>query len=333
MKPKLVYIERKLQDFVSIERVFERVAAHLPEDQYECEFKKLEFGSGFTGIVKNLVHFEPPEADIYHITGHVHFIAKKLPFERTVLTIHDLRILHTSSGLRRTFLKKFFLDWPLKYAKYITTISEASKNDIVGLSGCDPDRIRVIENPVTIDSAEFGTHELDTESPVVLQVGTEPHKNLERLIKAVEGIGCRLEIVGPLNGAQKELLENADLEYASSEALNDEEMRSKYLEADLLAFCSTFEGFGLPIVEAQAVGIPVVTSDREPMRGVSGGGAVLVDPEAPLSIRKGIRSVINDKELRTKIVEKGTLNVARFEPSAVAAKYHEVYQEILSTSK
>ena len=332
MKPKLVYIERKLQDFVSIERVFEQVATHLPQDRFDCEFKKLEFGSGLTGIIKNLAYFERPEADIYHVTGHVHFIAKKLPFERTVLTIHDLRILHTSGGIRRFLLKKLFLDWPLKYAKYVTTISEATKNDIVDLSGCDPDRIRVIENPVTIDRAESGPHEFDSALPVVLQVGTEPHKNLELVIEAVEGLRCKLEIVGPLTRAQQTLLENSNLEYASSKDLDDNEMRSKYEEADLLVFCSTFEGFGLPIVEAQALGIPVVTSDREPMRGVAADGAVLVDPEDASSIRDGIQSVIDDKTLREKIVEKGSLNVARFEPSAVASRYCELYQEILSQS-
>jgi glycosyltransferase involved in cell wall biosynthesis len=99
-------------------------------------------------------------------------------------------------------------------------------------------------------------------------------------------------------------------------------------ECDLLLFPSLHEGFGLPIVEAQATGRPVVTSDREPMTEVSGGAAVLVDPEDVASIRTGVLRVLEDHQLAAELVRRGRVNVGRFSASAVAAQYAAIYWEL-----
>jgi glycosyltransferase involved in cell wall biosynthesis len=75
-------------------------------------------------------------------------------------------------------------------------------------------------------------------------------------------------------------------------------MRNEYLRADLVAFCSTFEGFGLPIIEAQAMRTPVVSSELSPMKEVAGDGAVLVDPFDVSKIREGILKIINNDDFR-----------------------------------
>ncbi len=76
---------------------------------------------------------------------------------------------------------------------------------------------------------------------------------------------------------------------------------------------------------------PVVTSNISPMKEVAGGGAVLVNPEDILSIREGILRIINDESLRNKLVEKGLINIKRFETSRVAAQYENLYREIIET--
>ena len=77
---------------------------------------------------------------------------------------------------------------------------------------------------------------------------------------------------------------------------------------------SLYEGFGLPILEAQAVGRPIVTSSWDPMRSVAGQGALLVDPEDVEEIREGVLAIVNNAELQSKLVSKGLENVKRYEP-------------------
>ena len=86
MKTKVVYIERKAGPFASIEKVFREIAANLP-DRFETEFQPLPFGWRVWDTVSNMLFFRPKDADIYHVTGHVHYIVSRLPRERTILTI------------------------------------------------------------------------------------------------------------------------------------------------------------------------------------------------------------------------------------------------------
>src|SRR5438067_2266195 len=94
MKDKILFIERKPFESVSIERVFEQIAEDLPADRFECAIQKAPFGNGAFSIFANLLSFKPKPADVYHITGHVHYLALRTPKDKTVLTIHDLIFLH-----------------------------------------------------------------------------------------------------------------------------------------------------------------------------------------------------------------------------------------------
>ena len=310
-KLKIAYIERRFDRFVSIEKVFKLVNEGLDVGRFGTMFCKLRFSNSLTGVIMNLFNFRSPEGfDIYHVTGHCHYIALRLPPERTVLTIHDAGILHIRTGLRRWVLKKLLIEMPLRRLRYVTAISLATKDEIAANFGRLAEKIRVIENPVDEAMRADSHKEFCTDRPRILQIGSLPNKNAENVIRALEGI-------------------DKGTDFESRSQLSGEEMIREYRQADILVFCSTFEGFGLPIIEAQAARLPVVTSDLSPMKEVAGaGGAVLVDPFDHRSIRAGIERVIREPELRSELVEKGIKNIERFDKKVIAAEYAALYEEI-----
>jgi glycosyltransferase involved in cell wall biosynthesis len=97
-----------------------------------------------------------------------------------------------------------------------------------------------------------------------------------------------------------------------------------------LLYPSLYEGFGLPVIEAQKAGRIVITSDIEPMRSVAGSGAILVDPGSVTSIRDSIVSVMHDTQLREILVSEGFKNVERFDRRRICGQIVDLYREILS---
>lgn len=330
MKKRIIFIGRQPSYAVSIERVFTQVAKHLPDELFEIEFQKAMPGVGLFGIIKNLLFFRKRPADIYHIMGDIHYISLRLPKNKTVLTIHDLIFLHTRSGIRRYFLKKLFLDFPVHAVNYITAISQATKDEISGFFPELQSKIRVIGNPL-IDDFVVGTEKpFDAECPVILQIGTTENKNLPNLIEAVRGINCKLRIVGHLDANIIRGLDTSGIRYENVVAADDNQMVEEYCNADIVSFCSTYEGFGLPIIEAQAMRKPVVTSNLAPMNNVAGDGAVLIDPDVPSGIKDGLLKLINDAEYREKLIERGSENVKRFDSNQIARQYCDLYLQMLA---
>lgn len=326
----LCFIERRDADTPSIELVFRCIAEELRNAGVNVLFQKLPFGNNFTGVLWNLAFFSPAPADIYHIAGQVHYIGLKLPPERTVLTVHDLGILKNRGGIRSRIIEWLYFHRPGKRLRHITAVSEFTKKELLSLGGIEPEKITIIENPL-VPGLGQKTIEFNKIKPVILQVGTARNKNLVGLIEAIRPLNCRLMIIGRISASDLENLKQAGIEFENRIAVERAELAAAYCEADILAFCSTYEGFGLPIIEAQAVGIPVVTSDLPPMSNVAGGAAVLVDPNNPVAIRKEIERILGDDQLREKLVKAGFENAARFAPFRAALEYMAVYRKIIET--
>lgn len=332
-KPHILFVNRKRCEFVSIERVFEQVARSLDDKRFSSETAWLTFGFGIAGIILNLVLFRRSPADIYHVTGHTHYIALRLPRDRTVLTIHDLRFLLGGGRLRRWLKRKLFLDWPVRRAAVVTAVSDTTREEIIAETGCPPEKVVVIPNPLRVEFLETVHIGSGGDRRTVLQVGTMENKNLPNLVEALKGIDCTLRIIGDLTPKQREMLDDSKMNYTNDKSLGVRQILSAYKEADLLAFVSTLEGFGLPIIEAQAIGLPVVTSRLSPMCDVAGEGALLADPSDPQDIKRCISLVLSDEGLRRRLVENGKRNVERFEAGAVAAAYEDVYFALSGAGK
>jgi glycosyltransferase involved in cell wall biosynthesis len=252
-----------------------------------------------------------------------------LPSDRTILTVHDAGILRIRSGLRKYILKKLLFDLPIKKLKYITAVSEMTKKEIVYYTKCDAEKIRVIENPLQKHFYATDKKKFNAECPTILQIGTTANKNLYNLIKALEGISCRLVIIGELAVDAVNLLREKRINYTNKSNLENDEIREEYADADIVTFCSTFEGFGLPIIEAQAMLTPVVTSYISPLKEVAGEkAAAFADPSDSESIRHSILRVINDESFRENLVKRGIENIKKYQPEKIAVSYENLYREI-----
>lgn len=311
----------------SIENVFEPLRRELHASVESRVIVAPAFSNGLLKRMRIAFHAWCHQGDINHVTGDINFIALAMDGKRTILTNHDCGCILRSKGLKRWLMRMIWLKLPVNRVAAVTTVSNHSKEEIVRLTRCPPEKIHVIPNPVQPQFKPL-SRPFNAERPRILHVGTAPHKNLAGLISALAGMTCTLVIIGPINDDIRRQLQEARVDYENHVCLPVEEVARQYEQSDLVVFASLYEGFGLPIIEAQAVGRPLVTSNRPPMSDVAGGGACLVDPGDAKSIRAGIERIVNDAAFRSELIQRGFENIQRFRPERIAQQYLALYQKV-----
>ncbi len=323
---KVVFIYRHAnKGAYSIEELFHTIAGEIRKHVEVIEY---ETGTRWT-IAKDVWRLRKKRADIYHLTGDINYLALFLPHRKTVLTVHDIgHYLFGLRGIKRWIYKWLWLVWPIRVVRAVTAVSKQTHDNIRRHLDIWHAHIETIEN---CHSAIFRPtpRPFNATCPVILQVGTKPYKNVPRLIEALRGIKCQLVLIGQLDSSLKQKLSECGVYYVNHVDLTHAEVYRQYINCDIVSFVSLGEGFGVPIIEAQATARPLITSKVSPLQEAAGVGACLVAPLDVSQIRQGILRIIGDSDYRDRLVEHGLRNSARYSPAAISSQYLDLYRRLI----
>ena len=154
------------------------------------------------------------------------------------------------------------------------------------------------------------------------------NKNLDRILLAVKNLNVELVIVGRINIKQISFMNAHNLKYKNYEDVSESNLVNLYNQSIILLFPSLYEGFGLTILEAQKMGVSVITSDISPMKEIVGDSAILVNPKNIKDIRNKLIRLCKNPLLRKRLVKKGYKNLTRFKPENFRNKYFLLYKKI-----
>jgi len=251
--------------------------------------------------------------------------------DNSVVTIHGLEYEYYPQMYPWRHLK--YLRWSTKYAlkkaRRIITVSESTKKDLLKLYGGQPERIKVVYHG--IDMPHFQSVGPKNKKPYILFLGRlETKKNVFGLIEAFNllknkyQVPHQLILVGP-RGYGYQPVERDDI--IEKGYIGEQEKWQLLQGAAVFVLPSFYEGFGLPILEAQAAGCPVVTSDLSAMPEVAGQAALLINPNNVEQIAEAVYKIINDNRLRKYLIDKGYANLKRFSWSKCAQQTLETLTE------
>ncbi len=287
-----------------------------------------------------------PEARLFHATEHLLLPLRGIP---TVLTVHDLFFRHYPAYHKR--LNRWYLNLTLKlYCKRATAliaVSEYTRQDVIRTYGLPADKVHVIYEaaapvfrPQPPEALQRVRQRYGLPQRYILAVSTiEPRKNYLRLLQAfealhAEGLSDALVIVGRKGWLYEDFFRALEGSPARSAVLfpgyvQDDDLPALYAGAQVLAFPSLAEGFGLPLLEALGCGTPVVCSNVTSLPEIAGDAAVLVDPLDVSAIRAGLRQVLTDAALREELRARGLQRAAQFSWERTAQETLALYRNLL----
>ena len=281
-------------------------------------------------------------ADVLHAPAFVGPLATRCP---TVVTVHDLSFLRYPEMFRtgnRLYLRT--LTGPsCRRAAAVIAVSAFTAREVTQLLGVPSERVVVVHHGVAprfhpIDEVTVSEFRRRMQLPerFVLFLGTlEPRKNLIRLIRAfalLKDPDVHLVLAGAQGWFYQDILREVERLGLSGRVhfpgfVASGEQALWYNAADVFAYVSIYEGFGMPVLEALACGTPTITSSTTSLPEAGGEGAVLVQPDDEQAIATAIHEVLSDGDLRTRLRRRGLEHAMGFSWTTAAQKTAEVYRQ------
>lgn len=289
-----------------------------------------------------------PKCDIFWCP-HFNFPLLPINAKKTIVTIHDVN--HIANPKQFSFLirlwAKFLYENAVKRSDSILTVSEFSKSEIVKYLNIKKDKINVVfcgVNRSRFNSAEDNDKDLNLPKTYFLFVGNvKPHKNLIVLLKAYNNLDnaikdkYKLVILGAKEGFITK--ENKLFDFIESNNLNsyvhftgyvlDKKIPAIYKNASVFIFPSLYEGFGLPILEAMASGLPVISSSNASLPEIAGDAALFFNPMDANDLLSKITNIVDNEDLKNELIIKGKKRIEKFTWDIVVENHIRIIKNII----
>jgi glycosyltransferase involved in cell wall biosynthesis len=308
------------------------LAAAHPETRFRFCYRPHRFlrAEGLPANARRSLLLGSQAADLFH------GLNQRLPRIRrgkAIATFHDLFVM-TSEYSTPEFRRRFTAQAreAADRADAIVAVSAFTARQVVELLGVEPSRVHVVHHGVRRLAAPPMVRE-----NVVLNVGAiQTRKNVARLVEAFETLddSWRLVLAGSFGHGAESIQARIERSPARSRIVvagyvSAVELAQWYARASIFAFPSLDEGFGFPVLEAMAAGVPVVTSTSSALPEVAGNAALLVDPRDSRALAQALQRLVQDPELRQELVRLGEQRVLEFSWDRAVTKTWTVYEKVL----
>lgn len=315
------------------------LARSHPEANFDCRYRPHRFLRSLRedlprNCSRRILHepfFLPSRCELFH------GLNQRLPdarLHKTVTTFHDLFVLtgeYSSPEFRERFARQ--ARHAAERSDRIIAVSQFTADQVTSLLGIEPARLRVVHHGVHRE--RFSTAR--EREKIVLHVGAiQRRKNIARLVRAFESLDSewRLVLAGSAGFGSEEILAGIEQSAARSRIevtgyLSQPQMDDLYARASIFAFPSLDEGFGIPLLEAMAAGVPIVCSDTSALPEVVGDAAIKIDPQREESIAEGLLRLAHSEDVRHTLTRRGQQRVQTFTWETAVEKTWKVYEELL----
>ena len=320
---KVLFMRKYITGINSIDELAQSLITSIPD----LELVEMpETGDSLVAMVRNIKHARKYSGDVNHIFSPS--ISYIVPFlkGKTIITWHDTQTMYLGNNPFKRFLKRIQrIYFPVTFVSRITCISQHTLDELSSIDQRVLKKSKVVPNSYN-SNISYKPKDFNAESPIILHIGTGERKNLLRVIQALEGVRCHLWIVGQLDSECLSALQRFSVDYTQEYNVPFSRIIELYQICDIVSFPSLYEGFGMPIIEAQATGRPVISSRRGAIPEIAGDSVCYVDPEDVEDISRGIRLLIENHDYREKLIFLGLQNIKRFEPDMIVKEYQKIYE-------
>lgn len=290
--------------------------------------------------------------DVYHAPANIIPLQYKLP---SVVTVHDLAIYTHPEWFPdgQNFSKKVLVPSSLQRARKIIAVSRSTRQEMIKLFDVAPEKIEVVyegfvkDKKVSKQQMQEVRNQYHLKSNYVLFVGSiEPRKNLPALIKAFDAIvnsnwrkwkDWQLVMAGAKGWKYNETMQaiknakcGSSIRYIGY--VSHEEKMALMSGAQIFAFPSLWEGFGLPVLEAFGLGTPVLSSAVSAIPEIAEGAAVLVNPKKQIDLQTGLKDLMTDPTRRQELGALGKVRAQGFSWEEAARHTLRIYEKVAKNS-